>query len=211
MTLYGFRSLELTSSQPCRPFDADRDGISLGEGAAFALLERAGADIGRPGDAGSVALIGVGESADAHHMSAPHPEGTGVKLAMRRALASAGLQPGDIDYINLHGTGTRANDAAEDRAVHDIFGTAVPCSSTKGATGHLLGAAGATEAVLCALTVRHGLIPGSVHTRTLDPAMRSSYVLESRKASVERAFSNSFGFGGSNCCLVFSSRFGSVA
>jgi 3-oxoacyl-[acyl-carrier-protein] synthase-1 len=197
-TLYGFRSLELTSRRPCRPFDRERDGISLGEGAGFALLEkpRAGASADAP------MLLGVGESSDAYHMSAPHPEGAGAKLAMQRALASARLGAADIDYINLHGTATPTNDATEDAAVVELFGRKTPASSTKGATGHLLGAAGITEAVVSMLAVRHGLLPGSAHTRSVDPALKSNYVLETREASVRRVLTNSFGFGGSNCSLV---------
>jgi 3-oxoacyl-[acyl-carrier-protein] synthase I len=197
-TLYGFRSLELTSSQPCRPFDAERDGISLGEGAGFVLLEKPGRGV--PADA--LLLLGVGESADAYHMSTPHPEGAGAKLAMQRALQSARLSAAQIDYINLHGTATRTNDAAEDNAVVQLFGRATPCSSTKGATGHLLGAAGVTEAVISMLAVRHGVLPGSANTRSVDPALKCNYLLESRTATVKRVLTNSFGFGGSNCSLV---------
>ncbi len=197
-TLYGFQSLELTSRQACRPFDAARDGISLGEGAAFALLEKPRG--GAP--AGALMLLGVGESADAYHMSTPHPEGAGAKLAMERALESARLGPADIDYINLHGTATRTNDAAEDKAVVELFGRATPCSSTKGATGHLLGAAGITEAVVSMLAIQHGFLPGSANTRRVDPALSCNYVLESRGAKVRRVLNNSFGFGGSNCSLV---------
>ncbi len=195
-TLYGFRSLELTSSGPCRPFDAQRDGISIGEGAGFALLERA-----RSGTS-DLRLLGIGESSDAYHMSTPHPDGAGARLAMQRALASAGLAAGDIDYINLHGTATRTNDAAEDKAVVELFGTGTPCSSNKGATGHLLGAAGVTGLLISALAIRHGLLPGSANTRTLDPALNSRYLLESQSASVQRVLANSFGFGGSNCSVV---------
>ena len=197
-TLYGFASLQLTSARPCRPYDAARDGISIGEGAGFALLERA------TGAApGSVLLLGAGESSDAYHMSSPHPEGLGAKLAMEAALQSAGLTPADIDYINLHGTSTPANDAAEGKAVAALFGDRVPCSSTKGATGHTLGAAGAVEAVICALALTDGLLPGSPGTTAPDPAIPVRYLLESRRAGVCRVLSNSFGFGGSNCSLVF--------
>lgn len=198
-SLYGFRALELTSSRPCRPFDAERDGISLGEGSGFALLEKPAQ--ARVTDA--VALLGVGESCDAYHMSTPHPEGAGAKLAMQRALASARLRASDIDYINLHGTATRTNDSAEDKAVVEVFGTATPSSSTKGATGHLLGAAGITEAVVSMLAVRHGLMPASANTRSVDPALKTNYLLASREARVRRVLTNSFGFGGSNCSLVF--------
>ena len=197
-TLYGFASLQLTSPQPCRPYDAARDGISIGEGAGFALLERAA-----NAAPGSVLLIGAGESSDAYHMSSPHPEGLGARLAMEAALKSAGLAPDDIDYINLHGTATPANDAAEGRAVAALFGDRVPCSSTKGATGHTLGAAGAVEAVICALALTDGLLPGSPGTATPDPAIPVQYLLESRQGHVRRVLSNSFGFGGSNCSLVF--------
>ena len=195
-TLYGFHSLELTARGPCRPFDAARDGISIGEGGGFALLERedaAGAD---------ARLIGIGESCDAHHMSTPHPEGLGARLAMQQALRSAGCAPRDIDYVNLHGTGTRTNDAAEDRAVSALFEEPTPCSSTKGATGHLLGAAGVTEIVISILAMKHRILPGSANTRDVDPAMRCSYLVEPRRAAVRRVLSNSFGFGGSNCSVV---------
>jgi 3-oxoacyl-[acyl-carrier-protein] synthase-1 len=195
-TLHGFHSLELTARGPCRPFDAGRDGISIGEGAGYALLARAS------GRADAPLLLGIGESSDAYHMSTPHPDGLGARLAMQGALDSAGLAPGDIDYINLHGTATRTNDAAEDRAVHDLFGAGTPCSSTKGATGHLLGAAGITEAIVALLAVMHGVMPGSPNTRVVDPALRSRYLLSQQEGRVRRALSNSFGFGGSNCSLV---------
>jgi 3-oxoacyl-[acyl-carrier-protein] synthase-1 len=121
---------------------------------------------------------------------------------MERALADAGLAPADIDYINLHGTATPANDAAEGTAVAALFGTSVPCSSTKGATGHTLGAAGAVEALFCALALRHGFLPGSPNTGTLDPAIPIDYLMATRRGEVRRALTNSFGFGGSNCSLV---------
>jgi 3-oxoacyl-[acyl-carrier-protein] synthase-1 len=197
-TLYGFHSLELTSRGPCRPFDAERDGLSIGEGAGFALLERIDA---RPA-AGSMRLLGIGESCDAFHMSTPHPDGLGARYAIQRALESAGLVPADIDYINLHGTATRSNDAAEDRSVWELFGDRTPCSSTKGATGHLLGAAGVTEIIISILAIDRDLMPGSVHTRRVDPTMRCQYLTEPRTARVERVLSNSFGFGGSNCSVV---------
>jgi 3-oxoacyl-[acyl-carrier-protein] synthase-1 len=196
-TLYGFASLQLTSTRPCRPYDAARDGISIGEGAAFALLERCE----KPAT-GSVLLLGTGESSDAYHMSSPHPEGLGAKLAMEAALRSAGLSPDAIGYINLHGTSTPANDAAEGKAVGALFGDRVPCSSTKGATGHTLGAAGALEVVICALALTDGLLPGSPGTENLDPAIPLDYLLQSRAAQPRYALSNSFGFGGSNCSLI---------
>ena len=197
-TLYGFASLELTSAAPCRPYDAARDGISIGEGAAFALLEPPAGSL----DPAAVLLLGCGESSDAYHMSSPHPEGLGARLAMAAALADAGLAPAAIDYINLHGTATPSNDAAEGKAVAGLFGDRVPCSSTKGATGHTLGAAGAVEAAICALTLTDGLLPGSVGTKSRDPALALDYLLASRPGAPRRVMSNSFGFGGSNCSLV---------
>jgi 3-oxoacyl-[acyl-carrier-protein] synthase-1 len=194
-TLYGFRSLELVSADICRPWDAARAGLSLGEGAAFALLER---DAGRA----RAWLRGCGESSDGHHMSSPHPEGAGAALAMRAALADAGLAPGDVDYLNLHGTATPGNDAAEDRAVRQVFGTSIACSSTKGFTGHTLGAAGAVEAAIAVLALERGLLPASLNLRERDPALE----LEPLRVATERparvVASNSFGFGGSNACLV---------
>jgi 3-oxoacyl-[acyl-carrier-protein] synthase-1 len=197
-TLYGFNSLELLAREPCRPFDRDRSGLSIGEAAAFALLE----PLPPSPPPGAVALLGVGESNDAHHMSSPHPEGLGARLAMQAALAAAGLAPGAIDYVNLHGTATPSNDAAEDLAVTALFGRETPCSSTKGATGHTLGAAGALEAVATALALRHGFVPGGAQTRHLDPALHANYRLETQPASLRHALSNSFGFGGTNCSLV---------
>jgi len=198
-TLYGFHSLQLSSPAPCRPFDVARDGISIGEAAGFALLERLPGNL----DAGSVLLLGVGESSDAYHMSAPHPEGLGAKRAMLAALSAASLEPGGIDYINLHGTGTPSNDRSESQAVTGIFGPTTPCSSTKGATGHTLGAAGALEAIISALSIKNGLMPGGVHTTRIDPALTALYIKENRRAPVRRVLSNSFGFGGTNCSLIF--------
>ncbi|NMM25728.1 MAG: beta-ketoacyl-[acyl-carrier-protein] synthase family protein [Glaciimonas sp.] len=198
-TLYGFHSLGLISAQPCRPFDAERNGISIGEAAALALLERLPDSI----DTDAVLLLGIGESSDAYHMSSPHPDGLGAKIAMQNALTSAHLLPGQIDYINLHGTATLTNDAAEGRAVAALFGASTPCSSTKGATGHTLGAAGGLEAVICALVLQHGLLPGGVNTSQRDPDLRLNYLLDNRAQRVDRVLSNSFGFGGTNCSLIF--------
>ena len=195
-TLYGFNSLELLSSDICRPWDAARNGLSIGEAAAFALVER---DASAP----QGWLLGIGESNDGHHMSTPHPEGAGAIAAMQQALAEAGLAAGDIDYINLHGTATPSNDAAEDRAVATVFGTTTPCSSTKGATGHTLGAAGGVEALISMLAIEHGLMPAGLNLRKRDPSLRMSYLTDNRSAPVRRVLSNSFGFGGSNASLVF--------
>ena len=195
-TLYGFNSLELLSAQICRPWDAARDGLSIGEAAAFALVERTS-------EAPQGWLLGVGESNDGHHMSTPHPEGAGAIAAMRAALTDAALQPADIGYINLHGTATPSNDAAEDHAVGSVFGSATPCSSTKGATGHTLGAAGAVEAVIALLALRHGLLPAGLNVTQPDPALTLDYLRSNRHAPLRAVLSNSFGFGGSNASLVF--------
>ncbi|MBP8283354.1 MAG: aminotransferase class V-fold PLP-dependent enzyme, partial [Chromatiaceae bacterium] len=167
-----------------------------GEGAGFLLLERDPAEDGQPW------LLGYGESSDAHHMSAPHPEGEGAVQAMQAALTCAGLAPDNIDYINLHGTGTPANDRAEDRAVTRIFGGSVMASSTKGATGHTLGAAGAIEAALCLTCIEGGLLPGTQGTRVQDPELSLRVLEFSSPAAPARVLSNSFGFGGSNCSLI---------
>ncbi|HWI12595.1 MAG TPA: beta-ketoacyl-[acyl-carrier-protein] synthase family protein [Burkholderiaceae bacterium] len=195
-TLYGFNSLELLAPEGCRPWDAARDGLSVGEAAAFALLER---ETGTPPQGW---LLGVGESNDGYHMSTPHPQGLGAIAAMHAALADAGLAPADIDYINLHGTATPSNDAAEDAAVASVFCTATPCSSTKGATGHTLGAAGGVEAAIALLAMRHGLMPAGLNVAQRDPTLRMHYLLANRAATVRRVLSNSFGFGGSNASLV---------
>jgi 3-oxoacyl-[acyl-carrier-protein] synthase I len=200
-TLYGFHSLQLVSRNPCKPFDLARDGISIGEAAAFALIERAPESLDRD----ALLLLGVGESSDAYHMSSPHPEGRGARAAMLQALESAGLGCEHIDYINLHGTGTPSNDNAEGKAVAAVFAGRdhpVEASSTKGATGHTLGAAGALEAVICALSLRHGLLPGSANTRQVDASQGFDYLCANRERPIVRVLSNSFGFGGSNCTLV---------
>jgi 3-oxoacyl-[acyl-carrier-protein] synthase-1 len=197
-TLYGFNSLGLTSTAPCRPYAADRSGISIGEAAAFALLERTPDSL----DADAVLLLGVGESSDAYHMSSPHPDGLGAQIAMLNALAMADLQAHEIDYINLHGTATPSNDSSEGKAVTALFGSSTPCSSTKGATGHTLGAAGGLEAVICALALRHGLMPAGLNTTQCDPEIMLDYLLCNREQRVDRVLSNSFGFGGTNCSLI---------
>jgi 3-oxoacyl-[acyl-carrier-protein] synthase-1 len=196
-TLYGFNALQVLATGPCRPFSAARDGLSLGEAAGFALLERS-AQAGP----GGLLVLGVGESSDAHHMSAPRPDGAGAVLSMSRALAAADLRPDQIDYINLHGTATRIGDAAEDQAVISLFGDTTPCSSTKGHTGHTLGASGIVEAIISALSMTEGFIPGSPHTNARDPELRCHYVCTPRPARLDHVLSNSFGFGGSNASLI---------
>jgi len=197
-TLYGFGSLELLARTPCRPFSADRSGISIGEGAGYALLERAAA-----APRAVAHLAGWGESSDAHHMSSPHPEGLGAQLAMRGALQRAGLAPDRVGYINLHGTATRANDVAEGRAVHALFGTAVPTSSTKAWFGHLLGAAGIAEAAVALLALTGEFRPGTLNTEAKDPECPNWLLTGNLEGAFDYAMSNSFGFGGSNCSLLF--------
>ena len=193
-TMHGFSSLQLVSDEPCRPFDAARKGMSIGEAAGYALLERG---------CSGISLLGHGESSDAYHMSTPQPEGEGALGAMRQALSRAGLQAADIDYVNAHGTATPANDRAEDRALVRLFGKRVAVSSTKGFTGHTLGAAGIVEAVVCFLALEHGFVPATLNSSAVEPGLESMILLENRPARVKRAVSNSFGFGGSNCSLVF--------
>ena len=195
-TLHGFQSLELLSPRPASPWGLGRTGISIGEGAGFLLLERAASAPGQP------ALLGTGESSDAHHISSPHPDGDGAVLAMTAALARAGLAPAAIDYVNLHGTGTPVNDRAEDRAMARVFGPGVAAGSTKGATGHTLGAAGAVEAALCLVCMAGGLLPGTQGTKLQDPDLALRVLEHPRPGAPRRVMSNSFGFGGSNCCLI---------
>ena len=195
--LFGFNALELVSTTPCRPFDAGRDGISIGEAAGFALLERAAV----APDAAQ--LLGYGEASDAHHMSTPHPEGLGAELALRDALARAGLAATQVDYINLHGTASQKNDEVEAALVNRSFPATTRASSTKGYTGHTLGAAGIVEAVLALLAIEHGLVPGNLGGASPDPDCGASFAWHNEAQRIDVALSNSFGFGGNNACLVF--------
>jgi 3-oxoacyl-[acyl-carrier-protein] synthase-1 len=193
MTLQGFHSLGILSPTNCRPFGRDRDGINIGEGAAFFLMERGG-------DA-PVHMLGCGESSDAYRMSSPEPTGRGAREAMERALAQAGMTPADVDHINAHGTATKLNDAAEALAIDAMFGARVPVSSTKGYTGHLLGAAGGTEVVFAIHAVTTGRMPATLGCDPLDPEVKIDVVREPRDGRVRRVLSNSFAFGGSNVCV----------
>lgn len=195
-TLYGFNSLQLISKQKCTPWGHNRSGINIGEGAGFALLEKS------EGEQDDILLLGYGESSDAYHMSTPHPEGRGAAQAMQAALDSAGLTAADVDYINLHGTATQSNDSAEDKAVASVFGTAIPASSTKGWTGHTLGAAGITEVIFGCLAIKNKFIPVNLNTTQRDPETTINIVLEKNTLPVNKFISNSFGFGGSNCSLL---------
>jgi 3-oxoacyl-[acyl-carrier-protein] synthase-1 len=174
--------------------DEARQGISIGEAAAFALLER-----GR----GRLLLLGHGESSDAHHLSAPDPDGTGAEAALDQALARAGLGAGDIGFLHLHGTATPKNDEVEARLIDRRFSPGTPVSSTKGMTGHTLGAAGALGAVFSLLALEHGLLPGTVNTRAPEGGIRGRLLLAPREQRVRAVASHAFAFGGSNCVLVF--------
>lgn len=230
MTLFGFNALQLVSSDVCRPGDARRNGLSIGEAAGFALVELAAQKPHQEShqepqqerhqephqDKAEFYVCGVGESADAYHMSSPHPQGEGAQLAMQHALQQAQLDPTQIDYINLHGTATPANDAAEDQAVTAVFGTQTPVSSTKGWTGHTLGAAGIVEIGLSMLALQHGYLPASLYCEQPDAELQANRLLEGQRLSdqtageeasqaagkAQYALSNSFGFGGSNCSVV---------
>jgi len=195
--LFGFNALELVSTAPCRPFDVARDGISIGEAAGFALLERSGMAADAP------QLLGYGEASDAHHMSTPHPEGLGAELALRDALARAGLEAAQVDYINLHGTASRKNDEVEAALVNRSFPVTTRASSTKGYTGHTLGAAGIVEAVVALLAIEHGLVPGNLGGESPDPDCGASFAWRNERQRIDVALSNSFGFGGNNACLAF--------
>jgi 3-oxoacyl-[acyl-carrier-protein] synthase-1 len=194
LTLRGFAALELVSPGGCRPFAAGRDGLSLGEGGAFALVERRG-------DA-AVVLGPVGESCDAHHMSAPHPAGDGAARAILAALASAELGAAEIGFVNAHATGTALNDAAEAQAIVRIFGASLPVVATKSFTGHLLGAAGATEVVLTACALAEGWVPGSAASVPVDPSLGIDVVCSTRAIECDWAISTSFAFGGSNAAVI---------
>jgi 3-oxoacyl-[acyl-carrier-protein] synthase I len=196
--LYGFHSLQVLSSTPCRPFDAGRKGISIGEAAAYALLERG---------AGDLVLRGYGESNDAHHMSSPHPLGIGAERALDDAAARAGLPMTEVDFVNLHGTATAANDEVEAGVLVRRYGESVHACATKGLSGHTMGAAGLLEAAICLLALERGLLAGSGPTAEADPAMGPHFARRWHAQPVRRrirsAASHSFGFGGNNCVLVF--------
>lgn len=196
--LFGFNSLELVSPDPCRPFDATRRGISIGEAAGFALLERIDAN-----PKVSLRLLACGESSDAHHMSTPDPNGLGAELALRDALNRAKIDVTQVGYINLHGTASQKNDAMEAALVARLFPTTTRISSTKALTGHTLGAAGIVEAVITLLALREGFVPGNTGATTPDPACTAHFAWENENRPARIALSHSFGFGGSNACLAF--------
>lgn len=208
LTVAGFSALEAVSPEPCLPFSSQRRGITLGEGGALFLLTPEPAEI---------ALLGIGEGSDAHHLSAPDPEGQGAREAMEAALVDAGLDPQAIAYVNLHGTATPLNDAMEARAVNALFGPVVPCSSTKALTGHTLGAAGAVEAALLWLTLSaewnpSRLLPPQAGTGPMDDRLPPLHLVAAGEvlpmAEKLAALSSSFAFGGSNCALVLGRGWG---
>lgn len=194
ISLNGFESLQLVSRAPCKPCDADRNGLSLGEGAALTIVERDAA--------GGVRICGAGESSDGVSMSTPPEDGAGAAVAMRAALRNGGVAADQVGYVNLHGTATPANDTAECTAVLDVFGSDTPASSLKGMIGHTLGAAGAVEAVMCAIALEENLVPGNVGLERLDPVITCNVVPQTKPANYTHVLSNSFGFGGSNCALL---------
>jgi 3-oxoacyl-[acyl-carrier-protein] synthase I len=202
--LFGFNALGLVSQRPCLPFDARRDGLSLGEAGGYAIVERS-----EMATTTALSLCGYGESSDAHHMSTPHPEGLGARHAMETAIVRAGIAPGDVGYLNLHGTATPANDSVEARAVVDVFGdAALHASSTKGWTGHTLGAAGIVESVFALIALEYGLLPGMLSNEAAgalqpDAACGPQICFDNAERGIRYAMNNSFGFGGNNCSLVF--------
>ncbi len=206
LTYLGFNALRATSPEPCRPFDRDRKGLNLGEGAAILVLEEL--EHARARGATIYALLGgYGITADAHHMTAPHPEGDGAARAMEAALSDAGLGAAEVGYVNAHGTATPHNDAAESKAIHRVFGShasRICVSSIKSMVGHTLGAAGAIEAVASCLTLHLGFIPPTTNLEVPDPAFGLDFVPhEARRVQVSALLSNSFAFGGNNTTLAF--------
>ncbi len=198
LTVNGFASLDAVSDAPCLPFSRQRRGINLGEAAALFVVTP---------ERGGIQLSGVGESADAHHISAPRPDGSGAVAAMHQALTMAGLAPEAIDYLNLHGTGTALNDQMEATAVNDLFARPPACSSTKALTGHTLGAAGALEAAFCWLALTHGRLPQHVYDGDYDPELPPLPLVgqaDMPSTPLRHALSNSFAFGGNNASLLLS-------
>ncbi|EEX94542.1 3-oxoacyl-[acyl-carrier-protein] synthase FabV inferred for ABFAE pathway [Vibrio orientalis CIP 102891 = ATCC 33934] len=194
LTLNGFHGLEALSQTLCQPFSANRNGINIGESAALMLLSN---------EPSTVALLGAGDSSDAHHISAPHPEGNGAEVAMQKALTDASLTADDIGYINAHGTATPLNDSMESKAIYRLFGSKVPVSSTKPLTGHTLGAASATEAAIAWHILKHDLELPIQHCQDKADDIEVSLVEAPTKLAGKAILSNSFAFGGNNISLIF--------
>lgn len=197
-TVRGFNSLGVMSSEPCRPFGADRPGMNVGEAGAFLLLEREVA----PGQAPMAWLRGVGETSDAYHMSSPEPEGRGALEAMKIALAEGGVEPAQVGYVNAHGTGTKYNDAAESKAIEALFGRETPVVSTKAYTGHTLGACGAVEAIFAIEALRGGWIPAAIGAHPIDPEIHVHLPESVLERELQFVISNAFAFGGNNASLL---------
>ncbi len=198
LTLRGFHSLQLVASQACRPMDTNRQGINIGEGAALLLLERLSAE-----NANRPRLLSVGESSDAHHMSAPHPEGAGAALAMAHALQLAGRNVSEVGYINLHATASVLNDLSESKAITSLFPNPPPCSGVKGLFGHTLGAAGAVETVVSLLALERGFLPGTCGLGQADPQCPCPVMVAPRlECAAKLVLSNAFGFGGNNASVL---------
>lgn len=198
LTVQGFASLEAISTEQCNPFSRNRNGINIGEAGGLFLMSK---------DESDIELVGVGESSDAHHISAPDPTGAGAIRCMTLALEDANISPEKIDYLNLHGTATALNDQMESRAVANVFQESVPCSSTKPFTGHTLGAAGALEAAICWLALRDGMIPRHLWDGCHDPDLPELALSKGEQnCSVNYALSNSFAFGGNNISLILRKR-----
>ena len=206
LTYSGFNSLRLISPEPCRPFDAERNGMSLGEGAGMLVLEDWEHALSR-GALPLAEFLDYGTSCDAHHMTSPHPGGRGALAAMRQALERSGVTPAEVDYINAHGTGTHSNDSTEVKAILSLFGQRtdrVLVSSTKSMVGHLLGGAGGIEAVAVVLAIKHSLVPPTLGMLQAEEGERIDFVPDhAMRKRLRVAISNSFGFGGANACLVF--------
>lgn len=204
-TYHGFRGLGVMDDRPCRPFDVDRRGLNLGEGAAALVLARS-----RPAELAAgpdLFLAGWGAGSEAYHMTAPEPEGEGAAAVMAQAITHAGIAPSDVGYVNLHGTATPANDSAEARGIAGVFGPNVPCSSTKGFTGHLLGAAAGVEAAITLLSLCDGILPRNLGCQMQDPEVRARILHDDLAApDIRYALSNSFAFGGNDTSLVFEVR-----
>lgn len=199
LTVNGFSSLEAMSDSECQPFSRHRCGINLGEAAALFLVTN---------EPGGIQLTGYGESSDAHHFSAPHPEGAGAIAAMQGALRMAQCSAADVSYLNLHGTATRQNDSMESLAVHQVFGADLPCSSTKALTGHTLGACGALEAAFCWLALEAQQLPPQVNDGQTDPELPELNYARPGKLEGHRVMSNSFAFGGNNIALLLERTYG---
>ncbi|MBW2260917.1 MAG: beta-ketoacyl-[acyl-carrier-protein] synthase family protein [Deltaproteobacteria bacterium] len=202
LTYHGFGSLGLVSPVPCRPFDAGRKGLTLGEGAACLVLESPQGARSRGADV-LAGVLGWARNVDGHHITQPDPEGRGIEACIRTALAHAGVEAGDIDHVNAHGTGTPQNDLMEGTVIGRVLGPAVPVTSTKSYTGHTLGAAGAVEALYSVLALQGGFVPATLGLEEVDHRLDVNVVAGSTlDRGLDRVLSNSFGFGGNNCCLI---------